>query len=100
MALCWIVEARGFYYVSNTASNTVSSFRIDAAGKPTLLNAVAAATPAGPIDMAVPGGGDFLYAQTGTAGTVEEFRVEANGSLTRLGSVTGLPVGMEGIAAT
>jgi 6-phosphogluconolactonase (cycloisomerase 2 family) len=100
MALCWIVAARGFYYVSNTASNTLSSFRIDAAGRPTLLSAVAAATPAGPIDMTVPSDGDFLYAQTGTAGTVEEFRVEANGSLTRLGSVTGLPVGMEGIAAT
>jgi 6-phosphogluconolactonase (cycloisomerase 2 family) len=99
-ALCWIVEARGFHYVSNTGSNTLSSFRIDAAGRPTLVNAVAAATPAGPIDMAVPSSEEFLYAQTGTAGTVEEFRVEGDGSLTRLGSVTGLPVGMEGIAAT
>jgi hypothetical protein len=44
--------------------------------------------------------GNFLYAQTGTAGTVEEYHVERDGTLTLLGSVTGLPPGMEGIAAT
>jgi 6-phosphogluconolactonase len=50
--------------------------------------------------MAVSSQGNFLYAQTGTAGTVEEYHVERDGTLTHLGSVTGLPPGMEGIAAT
>jgi 6-phosphogluconolactonase (cycloisomerase 2 family) len=50
--------------------------------------------------MAVSSQGNFLYAQTGTAGTVEEYQVERDGTLTQLGSVTGLPPGMEGIAAT
>jgi len=100
MALCWIVRAGDFYYVSNTGSNTLSGYRIDAAGRPSLVGptGVVATTPAGPIDLAVSGG--FLYAQTGTAGTVEEFRIEANGTLTRIGSITGLPPGQEGIAAT
>jgi 6-phosphogluconolactonase len=61
---------------------------------------IVATTPAGPIDMAVSSRGNFLYAQTGTAGTVEEYHVERDGTLTNLGSVTGLPPGMEGIAAT
>src|SRR5215203_6877166 len=100
MALCWIVRAGDFYYVSNTGSNTLSGYRIDAAGRPSLVGptGVVATTPAGPIDLAVSGG--FLYAQTGTAGTVEEFRIESNGTLTRIGSITGLPPGQEGIAAT
>jgi 6-phosphogluconolactonase (cycloisomerase 2 family) len=102
VALCWIVRARGFYYVSNTGSNTLSGYRINAAGTPSLVtpSGIVATTPAGPIDMAVSSHGNFLYAQTGTAGTVEEFHVERDGTLTRLGSVTGLPPGMEGIAAT
>jgi 6-phosphogluconolactonase (cycloisomerase 2 family) len=100
VALCWIVRVGGFYYVSNTASDNVSGFTIDPSGRPSLVTptGVVATTPAGPIDMAA--SGEFLYVQTGTAGTVEEFRVESNGLLTRLGSVTGLPPGMEGIAAT
>jgi 6-phosphogluconolactonase (cycloisomerase 2 family) len=101
MALCWIVEARGFYYVSNTASNNLSGYRIDGSGRPSLIGptGIVATTPAGPIDLTTAAGGRFLYAQTGTAGTVEEYRVEDDGTLTPLGNVAGLPVGQEGIAA-
>ncbi|MFL5930976.1 MAG: lactonase family protein [Gaiellaceae bacterium] len=100
VALCWVVRVGDFYYVSNTGSNTLSGYRIDAAGRPMLVTptGVVATTPPGPIDLATSGG--FLYAQTGTTGTVEGYRVEGDGRLTRLGSVTGLPPGMEGIAAT
>jgi 6-phosphogluconolactonase (cycloisomerase 2 family) len=98
MALCWIVRVRGFYYVTNTMSNTVSAFRIGADGQPVLVSAVAATTAAGPIDMAV--SGRFLYVQTGAGGTVHEYRVNDDGSLTEIGVVTGLPVGQEGMAAT
>ena len=88
----------GIYYVSNTGSNNLSSFTIDASGQPALLQAVAAATPPGPIDMT--SSGPFLYAETGIQGTVEEFRVLGDGSLVPLGSVTDLAPGIEGIAAT
>ena len=97
-ALCWIVRAGGFYYVSNTGSNNVSSFRVGPDGQPTLLNAVAAGTNMGPIDSTV--SGRYLYVQTGTAGTVDEFRINGDGSLSPIGSVTGLPVGQEGIASS
>jgi len=97
MALCWIVRAGSFYYVSNTGSNNLSSFTVGSDGTPSLLAAVAAPTNAGPIDLAVSGG--YLYAQTGSAGTIDAFAINGDGSLTSIGGVTGLPVGQEGIAS-
>jgi 6-phosphogluconolactonase (cycloisomerase 2 family) len=101
-ALCWIVEARGYFYVSNTGSNNLSGYRIDGNGTPSLVGptGIVATTGAGPIDLATADGGRFLYAQTGLAGTVEQYRVNRDGSLTKLGVATGLPVGQEGIAAS
>jgi 6-phosphogluconolactonase (cycloisomerase 2 family) len=96
-ALCWILRVGGFYYVSNTGSNTISSFQVDSTGQPSLVNAVAAATNPGPIDLA--SSGDSLYVETGTNGTVDEFRISADGSLDRIGVVDDLPPGIEGIAA-
>jgi hypothetical protein len=97
MALCWILGVHGVYYVSNTASNNLSSFTIDSSGQPSLLEAVAATTNPGPIDLA--SSGDFLYAETGVNGTVDEFAVNGDGTLDPIGTVAGLPVGIEGIAA-
>jgi hypothetical protein len=39
VALCWIVQAGGFTYVSNTGSNTLSGYRIAADGTPALVTA-------------------------------------------------------------
>ena len=97
VALCWILRVGDVYFVSNTGSNNLSSFSIDASGQPSLLNAIAASTNPGPIDLATSGG--FLYAETGTNGTVDEFAVNGNGTLVPIGTVTGLPAGIEGIAA-
>jgi 6-phosphogluconolactonase (cycloisomerase 2 family) len=96
-ALCWILRVGGVYFVSNTGSNTLSSFSVDSTGQPTLLSPVAATTNPGPIDLAT--SGDFLYAETGILGTVDEFAVNGDGTLTPIGAVTGLPAGIEGIAA-
>src|SRR5262245_35017467 len=97
-ALCWIVQVGGFYYVANTGSNNLSSFRIDPTGQPSLLAAVAATTNPGPIDVASSGG--FLYVEPGLNGTVDGFRVGPDGALVPIGSVEDLPAGIEGIAAT
>ena len=97
VALCWIERVGRFYFVSNTGSSTLSAFRVGGDGQPELVNAVAANTNPGPIDLA--SSGDFLYAETGLTSTVDEFRVEHDGSLSSIGSVTGLPPGIEGIAS-
>lgn len=101
-ALCWIQRVGPFYYVSNTGSNTLSGFRISHDGQPSLVTTtgVVATTEPGPIDLTSPAGTSFLYAQTGAGGTLDAFRVNRDGSLTKLGVVSGLPVGMEGIAST
>ena len=97
-ALCWIIRVGGFYYVANTGSNNLSSFRIDPTGQPSLLAAVAATTNPGPIDVA--SSGSFLYVETGVTGTVDGFLVGPDGALVSIGSVDDLPAGIEGIAAT
>jgi 6-phosphogluconolactonase (cycloisomerase 2 family) len=100
-ALCWIVRVGGFYYVSNTATNTISAYTIGFDGVPALLfgNEVAASTEAGPVDLAASSDGRFLYLQTGAAGTLDAFAVNRDGSLSKLQALTLTP-GMEGIAAS
>lgn len=100
MALCWIVRARGYYYVANTASNTLSGYRISRSGQPSLIGTtgVVASTEPGPIDLVA--SGRFLYGQTGAGGTVDEYLVHRDGTLEKIGVVTGLPPGQEGIAAS
>jgi 6-phosphogluconolactonase (cycloisomerase 2 family) len=97
VALCWIDRVHDVYFVSNTGSNTVSSFRVGPDGRPELLAAVAATTNPGTIDLV--SSGQFLYVETGLAGTVDEFAINDDGTLTSIGSVTGLPPGIQGIAA-
>ena len=99
VALCWIQRVGRFFFASNTGSNDVSSFTIEG-GQPTLLQAVAATTHAGPIDLTSPKGTRFLYAETGITGTVDAFAVNGDGTLAPIGSVTGLPPGIEGIASS
>jgi 6-phosphogluconolactonase (cycloisomerase 2 family) len=100
MALCWIQPAGQYYYVSNTASNTLSAFQIAPDGQPSLVgDGVAADTQPGPIDLTSPPGTSFLYAQTGS-GTLHEYEVNGDGSLTTIGAVSDLPAGMEGIASS
>jgi Lactonase, 7-bladed beta-propeller len=97
-ALCWIVRVGDVYFVSNTASNNLSSFTVDSSGQPSLLAGIAATTNPGPIDLVA--SGSFLYAQTGANGTIDEFAVNGDGTLTSIGTVAGLPPGLEGIAAS
>jgi 6-phosphogluconolactonase (cycloisomerase 2 family) len=96
-AMCWVARADGGFYVADNGTNTITGFRIDAAGKPTVFTT--AGTDDGPTDLATVSGGRFIYALAGGAGRVDGFRVEHDGSLTRIATVAGLD-GAEGIAAS
>lgn len=100
-ALCWITRVGQHYYVSNTASNTLSGYTVAPDGQPSLVGAsgVVATTDPGPIDSTSPPGTSFLYAETG-GGTVDEFSAGSDGTLTELGVIGGLPVGIEGITSS
>ena len=103
-ATCWIVQARGFFYTTNTGSDTITGYSQDSAGQLHLLSAdgVSARTDGGPIDIAATPTGRFVYELNGTGGTVGIYEVGEDGSLTKTGSVIGLRAfdginGMQGI---
>jgi 6-phosphogluconolactonase (cycloisomerase 2 family) len=100
-AACWIKPARGFDYVANTGSGTISQFRVDGSGTVALVNPVAVAGIPGAIDMAAAEDGRFLYVESGGSGSLDAFGVNANGSLALIqsGAVPG-GASLEGIIAT
>jgi 6-phosphogluconolactonase len=102
-AACWVVITKSgrFAYTSNTGSGSVSSYQIGEGGTLTLLESVAASTGAGsaPIDMAFNKNSRLLYVLGGGSQMVHAFEVDSDGSLTPIGSVGGLPPGVQGIAA-
>ena len=101
MAACWIslVGNGEFGFVSNTASGTLSAYRVASNGTISLERAVAASLEGGaPIDSALSDDSAFLYVVDSALGRIVFFRVEG-ASLHALGSVTGLPTTVQGIAA-
>ncbi|MGH3693168.1 MAG: lactonase family protein [Pseudonocardiaceae bacterium] len=96
-AMCWVTQARGNLYVSDTGTSNLTGFRIDEAGKPTVFTKVD--TNSGPIDLVATSNGQFLYVQTGGTGGVDGFSINPDGTLTRILTLSGLN-GLEGIAAT
>src|SRR3954447_5892103 len=102
-ASCWIVipDNSDVALSANTASGTISSYRIGDDGSLTLLNPAAAnlGVNTAPRDMALAGAGRLLYVQTAGGQKVAAFRVSGNGSLTRIDTAGGLPFGAQGITA-
>jgi 6-phosphogluconolactonase (cycloisomerase 2 family) len=97
---CWIAATNDgrFAYVSNTGSNTVSSYKVAHKGQLTLVN-VSAATGNVPVDSGLSRNGRFLFVRNAGDGTISAFRTGANGSLTQVSSAGGLPDGAAGLAA-
>ena len=106
-APCWLVEARGYFYVTNTASNTVTGYAEAPDGQLALLrpDGVSATTAAGPIDLEASPDGRYVFELNGLAGDLGVYAVAPDGTLTQTGTVGGLPAfngsnGMEGIAVS
>lgn len=101
-ATCWVVltpDAR-FAFVANTGSNSISSYYINFSGVLTLLQASAAATGAGPIDLTLNSDGRYLYALNHTSGSLGQYRIETDGRLTAVpGEPSALPMSANGLAA-
>jgi DNA-binding beta-propeller fold protein YncE len=106
-ATCWLARARGYVYVTNTASDTITGYAEAPDGQLELLHAdgVSATTDAGPIDLAAAPGGRQVFELNGLAGDLGVYAVASDGTLTRISTLHGLPAfdgsnGMEGIAVT
>lgn len=100
VATCWLsMTLNGHTFVSNTGSGTLSSYQVSDDGAATLSKAVAASiAPGAPIDSALTSDNSFLYVDDSARGRVFFFAVRGN-SLAGIGSVTGLPTTLQGIAA-
>ncbi len=96
VALCWIDQVGQTYVVANAGSGSVSSFRLDASGRP--VAGATTAVGAGTIDLDHSGDGRFLYVQLGGNGTVGELSVDAAGHLSVIGTVASSAT-QEGIVA-
>jgi 6-phosphogluconolactonase len=102
-ASCWVVISNNgkYAYVSNTGSGTISSYYINDNGTLELAEAVAGSTGAGsaPIDMALSNNSRFLYVVDNGRQMIHAFSTEKDGTLTPIDAESGLPFGMQGIAA-
>ena len=84
-----------YAFVSNTASGTVSSYRVAIAGSVTLADADGRAGDTGdgskPIDMALSRNDTFLYALDSGTAMLSTFRIARDGALIAAGGIDGLP---------
>lgn len=104
-AACWVAitpDGR-FAYATNTGSDTLSAYRVQANGQLTLLQSdgvAARVAPGGaPIDLTFSGQGNFLHVLSSGDHTIATYRVGPFGQLTHVDNVSGLPVGTNGLIA-
>jgi 6-phosphogluconolactonase len=101
-AACWVaITPNGRYaYTTNTASGSISLYRIEGNGRISLAQSVAAFTAgSGPLDASVSANGRSLYVLRGGTKAVAAYRIAGDGSLMGTGAV-GVPMGSVGMAAT
>ncbi len=100
-AACWVVITNNgkYAYTTNTAINNISTFGITNSGGISVSEPISATTGAGPIDAALSNNSKYLYVLNGAGHSVDVFAVATDGTLSSLQTVTGLPVGANGLAA-
>lgn len=100
-ATCWIsVKGDGkFAFTSNTGAGDLSSYQVGANGTLNLEEPIAATAAGGnPIDSAFSSDSQFFYVEDSSLARVLIYRVNG-ASLTLIGTVTGFPSTVQGIAA-
>jgi 6-phosphogluconolactonase (cycloisomerase 2 family) len=101
-AACWVVITNNgkYAYTTNTASNNLSTFRINSSsGSIEVLHAISATTGTGPVDAALSNNSKFLYVLNAGSHSISAYSVSNNGGLSNVQTVAGLPTGANGLAA-
>jgi 6-phosphogluconolactonase len=92
-ATCWIAGTWfGGVFTANTASDNISSYKVNFGSGQIRLKDADAAAGGKPIDMATTADGRFLYVLNAADGTVGGFRISPYGFLKDLGTTAGLPL--------
>jgi len=101
-AACWVAIGRklgNYAYVTNTGSNTISSY-LTGSGPLVLQEQVAATTGTAPTDIVVSGDDKYVYEINSGSQTIGEYSRNADGSLTQFGTLsTDVPIVATGLAA-
>ena len=104
-APCWVVLAKNdrFAYVSNTASGSISTYRVALDGSVTLVSPDGRSADTGvgskPIDMALTRNDGLLYVLDSGTAQISAFGVGSGGALLPAGTTSGLPATAVGLAA-
>lgn len=104
-APCWLVVTEGarYAFTTNTPDDSLSAYAIGFDGGLTLVDEDGRTgepgTGTGPLDMDLSDDGRHLYTLNVGNGTISTFRIGPHGSLTETSTATGLPAGVNGLAA-
>ncbi|MFI5192852.1 MAG: lactonase family protein [Chitinophagales bacterium] len=99
-APCWVATTKygRFAFVSNTGSNTISSYYVAPEGYLYLVSKAAVTTDNSPADIVVASNNYNVYGLNVKSGTIGEYHRKFLGGLELIGSVSGLPAAVTGLA--
>jgi 6-phosphogluconolactonase len=100
-AACWAAATRDgkFAYVTNTGSNTISSFEVNSNGGLRLINASEAATGTTPIDIVFSSNELYIYNLNAGSHSISAYKKGGNETLEKLADVANLPAHAVGLAS-
>jgi 6-phosphogluconolactonase (cycloisomerase 2 family) len=100
-AACWAAATRDgrFAYVTNTGSNTISSFEVNSNGGLRLINASEAATGTTPIDIVFSNNELYIYNLNAGSHSISAYKKGGNETLEKLADVVSLPAHAVGLAS-
>lgn len=99
-APCWVATAEygRFAYMTNTATNNISSYYVAPWGGLYLVESDAGETGTGPLDIVVAANNYYVYALNSGTHNVSGFYRKFFGRLGSLGTTEGLPMSATGLA--
>ena len=99
-APCWVAVTKyGRYaYITNTASNNISSYYVDSWGGLYLVNGNAAATDMGPLDVVVASNNYYVYTLNSVSHTITGYNREVLGGLHFMSRESTVPDAATGLA--
>jgi 6-phosphogluconolactonase len=99
-APCWVATTKfgRFAFVSNTGSNSISSYYVAPGGRLNLISKAAATTDNSPADIVVAANNYNVYNLNVKSGTIGEYHRTLLGGLQSIGFVSGLPAPTTGLA--
>lgn len=99
-APCWVATTQygRFAYMTNTATNNISSFYVAPWGGLYLIESEAAKSGMGPLDIVVSSNNYYVYALNSGSHSITSYQRQLFGKLAYMGSNGDLPAGATGLA--